>query len=112
VRSLHRTPEHLIVKARLEMEMKRLERQFAPAKPELWKSIQNSVQSLKKALEEAAERYAKAANNYFESQEGFAQRSRDSLLSAKRAFKEKRRELHSLMKTWHGMLRPLVASGL
>jgi len=107
VRHLRRTPEHLIVRARLEMEMKRLESKLLKSRPEIWASIQLKVQGLRNSLEEAAEHYAKAYKVYLDFKEGLAQRSRDSYASAKQAVRQKRKELQALMKEWQLTLRPL-----
>jgi len=107
VKRLRRTPEHFIVRARLEMDLKQLQRKLSNTRPEIWASIQQKVQGLKASLEEAAQHYAKAYKAYLDFKEGLAQRSRDSYASAKRSVRESKKELQALMKQWQQVYAPI-----
>ncbi|MBI2340553.1 MAG: acyl-CoA desaturase [Deltaproteobacteria bacterium] len=55
VKQPHRTPPHLILKARLEMDLKRLEQKLKTAPREFWIPLKTRLIGMRKMLEETAE---------------------------------------------------------
>lgn len=100
VKDLRRTPDPLILKARLEMDLKYLEKKMKPAPKEFWMPLYNQLMGMRLAVEEAAELYAHARKNYQEFKQNVAQRSQDSLQKAKESLHEKERIFKTRLAEW------------
>jgi len=96
VKGLRRTPQHLILKARLEMELKRVP---APA------PVYDRLLALRQTLLDAAELYAKARKNYYEFKRSTADRSRESLLAAKENLRARREAFEARLSEWRETVR-------
>ncbi len=105
VKRLHRAPSHSVLKARLEMDLKRLETRLKPAPTEFWAPLHQHLLGMRQALEEAADCYAKAKKNYLEFKNNLAIRSRDSLQAAKQNLKDKEKAFQASLSQWRESIR-------
>lgn len=100
VKNLRRTPDSLILKARLEMDLKYLENKLKPAPKEFWIPLHNQLVGMRMALEEAADLYTHARKNYQEFKKNMSSRSQESLQKAKDALHEKERIFKTRLAEW------------
>jgi stearoyl-CoA desaturase (delta-9 desaturase) len=105
VKNLRRTPEHLILKARLEMDLKQLEQKLKPAPAEFWMPVYTRLLGMRQAVEEAAELYAKAKKNYSDFKHNMADRSRESLEHAQETLREKELAFKKMLTQWQETIR-------
>jgi len=96
VKGLQRTPAHLILKARLEMELKRVEQ----ANP-----FYERLLGLRQTLLDAAELYAKARKNYLEFKRNATDRSRESIEAAKENLRLRKAAFEAGWREWKEAVR-------
>ena len=104
VREPHRAPSHLILRARLEMDLKRLEQKMKTAPGEFWVPLKTRLIGMRKMLEETAELCSRAERNYQEFRHNVADRSRESVGHAKAALHEKEAALKLLLAQWRRII--------
>lgn len=99
-KGLRRTPYPQILKARLEMDMKRLETRLKPAPKEFWMPLHSRLVGMRLAVEEAAELYSNARKNYRDFKKSVADRSHDSIRKAKEALRERETIFEQRLGEW------------
>lgn len=104
VDKLKRTPPHLIWRARVEMDFKRLEKKMVRTPSEFWQPWQERLLRLRKSLEERALGYTQAWKNYFESKQHLTSRSRESLRQARLALRQKEKAFKAALGEWRETL--------
>jgi hypothetical protein len=82
------------------MDLKKLEKKLQPAPQEFWMPLYNRLLGLRQALEETAELYAKARKNYQEFKSNVANRSLESLQSAKDSLAEREKAFKEMLDQW------------
>ncbi len=105
VKELRRAPQPAVLRARLEMDWKRLEAKAHPHPSEFWQPFLERLQAMKSGLESAAELYAKARKDFAEFKADVANRSRDSLQQAKEALRERERHFKQQLAEWRRATR-------
>lgn len=105
VHSLRRVPSSTVLKARLEMDMKRLAKRLEPAPEEVRTPIFDRLAHLRQSLEEAAEMYARARKSYDQTKADWANRSRQSLEGLKATLRERKQNLQDLGKKWRSLIQ-------
>ncbi len=104
VKGLRRAPDLLVLKARLEMDLKTLEKKMKPASKEFWHPFQIQLQQMRSSLEEAAELYANTKQNYMTLKKDLESRSKESLLKMKLVLKEKKKVFRARLFEWKQMI--------
>lgn len=105
VRRLRRAPFHLVLKARLEMDLKRLKGRINPKPAEFWIPLYNRLLAMRQGLEEAAEHCARARKNYQELKTNLAKYSRESLQAARENLREKEKSFQQSLAQWRESFR-------
>jgi stearoyl-CoA desaturase (delta-9 desaturase) len=105
VKSLRRTPHQQILRARLEMDLKHLEKKFKPAPPDFWMPLHTRLLGMRNTLEEAAELYSKAKKNYQEFKTSMADRSRESFVAAKHLLEQRKQSFENTLEQWRELVR-------
>jgi Fatty-acid desaturase len=100
VKKLHRVPQAQILRARLEMDLKRLQTKLDKAPPEFWQPIYQKFQLMKGSLLQTADFYSHACQDYFELKKQQWKKSANSLQQARQSLEEKRRALKQQMAEW------------
>ena len=95
-KGLQRTPQHLILKARVEMDLKRV----GASAP-----VYDRLLVLRQTLLDAAELYAKALKNYGEFKKSAAARSRESLKAAKANLHAQQAAFETKWRQWRETVR-------
>jgi len=95
-KGLQRTPQHLILKARVEMDLKRI----GASAP-----VYDRLLALRQTLLDAAELYAKALKNYAEFKKSAAARSRESLKAAKANLNAQQAAFEAKWRQWRETVR-------
>jgi len=105
VHHLRRTPVHLVLKARMEIDLYRLQNQWKRKPPQdLWLPIQSRLLKIRQGLLEAGQQLASAKENYRQFKQDVSERSRQSLEQAKRLLKEKEQTFHELKSQWKDLV--------
>jgi stearoyl-CoA desaturase (delta-9 desaturase) len=105
VGGLRRVAPSLILKARLDMDMNRVQQKLQPAPLEIRAPLFNQAVHLRKTLEEAAELYAKARTSYDLMKKDWAKRSRQSLKEIEINLNHQKQRFHELAKEWKELLQ-------
>jgi stearoyl-CoA desaturase (delta-9 desaturase) len=109
VTHLNRTPEPQIIKARLAMELKRVEQKLSKVKVEpnfpLW---ENLLKTYSKLLENI-EIYEKAKQSYEGFKKNLSNASAESMKSAKRMYHEKQETLKNNLALWRDTIKETTA---
>jgi stearoyl-CoA desaturase (delta-9 desaturase) len=111
VSGLHRTPPYLVVKARAEMDFKRLREKMNRLPSDFCLPLQERLLKVRQGLEEAALQWAQAKKNYLEFRRCVADRSRESLHHARQSLKETERAFKENLELWKKTIRE-VGRGL
>ncbi len=105
VKDLRRTPQHVILKTRLEMDLKRLEEKTRPFAEESKARLLEYLQGMRQRLEEAALLYHQTRKNYRELKKNMVAYSRASLVDAKKSLRERRAIFKNTMRDWQRVVR-------
>lgn len=105
VQGLRRAPHAAVLKARLEMDWKRLEEKAHPHAGEFWQAWREKLEGMKVTLEAAAERYAKARKDFRDFKTGVADRSRESFEQTKESVRERKRAFRQSLAEWRKATR-------
>jgi stearoyl-CoA desaturase (delta-9 desaturase) len=104
VHRLRRAPQHRIWQARLEMEIKGLERHWQRGPKESWVNIQVQLSNWRNTFDEAAARWIQAKKRYQEFKKDLQAGGQESLRQAKQAYREQHEKLEALVKEWRRFL--------
>lgn len=107
VTHLHRTPSYLVVRARAEMDFKRLKDKMNRIPSEFWLPLQERLLKLRQGLEEAALQFTQAKRNYLEFRKNVAERSRESLKTAQESLRETEQAFQQKWELWRKTIRQL-----
>ena len=104
VSNLKRTPESLIVKARLEVELRALSEKFAPREAtaphaSAWTAMRERLETLKRSIELSFAQYHQARRDYKAAHRDVSTASRRKLLAA---LENRRQEFRESLKKWSG----------
>lgn len=105
VTKLKTTPTPLVIKARVEMDLKRLEQKLKNSPSGFWFDFQQKLLGMRQAVEEAADGYFNSYRTYQEFRQGIAGRSKDSLVQAKRMLRESRMVFKRNFSQWRNTVR-------
>lgn len=106
VKGLQRTPEHQILKAKIAMDLKRLEKKMKnKLSQEKWAPLYDRLLKLREALLQAAELYANAKKNFSEFKQNAADRSHQAFQLAKENLQRHKMAFEAMIQEWQEALR-------
>ncbi|MBL7685282.1 MAG: fatty acid desaturase, partial [Deltaproteobacteria bacterium] len=105
VKNLQRTPDHLILKARLEMDLKQVEKMKPIQKLEYWAPLHERLLKMRQSLVETAEQYAQALKHYREMKKNASGRSQIAFVETQKKLEAYKRNFDELLKQWRENMR-------
>lgn len=103
VKNLKRIPSHRILRARLEMDLKRIEKRLKPLPS--FAPLYAYLLEMRKTVEETARAHAEAKQNYNDFKKSMTDRSCASLLAAQNLFRAKKKTFDKTLVQWRQMIR-------